>query len=225
MSRSHDVYAKEGFDFRLQFPCSAVISGPSSSGKTVFVKKLLCNADKVINVKIENIVFLYSCWQPLYDELSALFDIKFIEGIPKSLTDENLLPPDKKSILICDDLMEVAYSNDELTRAFTKYVHHKSFSIILITQNLFFQGKTSRTITLNTQYIILYKSPRDAMQIMVLGRQIFPGNTKYFMECYQDATNQPFGLLMIDFKAKTPERFRLRSGLFSDHQVVYVQKK
>ncbi len=179
----------------------------------------------MINVKIYNIVFLYSCWQPLYDELSSLFDIKFIEGIPKSLTDENVLPPNKKSILICDDLMEVAYSNDELTRAFTKYVHHKSFSIILITQNLFFQGKTSRAITLNTQYIILYKSPRDAMQIMVLGRQIFPGNTKYFMECYQDATNQPFGFLLIDFKAKMPERFRLRSGLFSDHQVVYVQKK
>ncbi len=161
----------------------------------------------------------------MYDELSSLFDIKFIEGIPKLLTDENVFPPNKKSILICDNLMEVAYSDDELTRAFTKYVHHKSFSIILITQNLFFQGETSRTITLNTQYIILYKSPRDAMQIMVLGRQIFPGNTKYFMECYQDATNQPFGFLLIDFKAKTPERFRLRSGLFSDHQVVYVQKK
>ncbi len=63
------------------------------------------------------------------------------------------------------------------------------------------------------------------MQIMVLGCQIFPGNTKYFMECYQDATNQPFGFLLIDFKAKTPECFRLRSGWFSDHQVVYVQKK
>ncbi len=52
---------------------------------------------------------------------------------------------------------------------------------------------------------------------MVLGRQIFPGNTKYF--------NHPFGFLLIDFKAKTAERFRLRSGLFSDHQVVYVQKR
>ncbi len=77
------MYVEEGFDFRFQFPFSTVIYGPSSSGKTVFVKKLLCNADK----------FLYSCWQPLYDELSSLFDIKFIEGIPKSLTDENLLHP------------------------------------------------------------------------------------------------------------------------------------
>ncbi len=45
MSRSHDVCVEEGFDFRFQFPFSAVISGPSSSGKTVFMKELLCNAD------------------------------------------------------------------------------------------------------------------------------------------------------------------------------------
>ncbi len=38
------------------------------------------------------------------------------------------------------------------------------------------------------------------MQIMVLGHQIFPRNTKYFMECYQGATNQPFGFLLIPFK-------------------------
>ncbi len=57
MSRSHDVYVEEGFDFRFQFPSSAVISRPSSSRKTVFVKKLF-NADKMINVKMYNIVFL-----------------------------------------------------------------------------------------------------------------------------------------------------------------------
>ncbi len=62
---------------------------------------------------------------------------------------------------------------------------------------------------LNTLYIILYKSPRDSMQIMVLGRHIFPGNT---MERYQDENNQPCGFLLIDFKDKM--RFRLRSGLF-----------
>ncbi len=83
---------EEAFDFRFQFPFSAVISGPSGSGKTVFVKNLLCNANKMIDVKIDNIVFLYGCWQPLYDELLSLFPIKFIEGIPNSLTDENLLP-------------------------------------------------------------------------------------------------------------------------------------
>ncbi len=51
---------------------------------------------------------------------------------------------------------------------------------------------------------------------MVLGRQMYPTNVKYFMECYQDATSQPYGYLMIDYKAKTPEQYRLRTGLLSD---------
>ncbi len=62
------------------------------------------------------------------------------------------------------------------------------------------------------------------MQIMVLGCQIFPGNTKYFMESYQDATNQTFGFLLIDFKAKTPERFRLRSAVIRSSGGVRTEK-
>ncbi len=69
------------------------------------------------------------------------------------------------------------------------------------------------------------KKPRDANQVMVLGKQMFPSNVKYFMECYQDATSQPYGYLMIDYKAKTPEQYRLRTGLLSDRQVIYIQKR
>ncbi len=109
--------------------------------------------------------------------------------------------------------MDTAYSNDE-SQEHSQNMHHKSFSIILITQNLFFQGKTSRTITLNTHYIILYKNPRDAMQIMVLGRQIFPGNTKYFMECYQDATNHPSDAFWSTLKLKRLNAFVSDQGCF-----------
>ncbi len=88
MSRSHDVYVKKV----LTSVCNSLLSCDLRTFKQgrLSCEKNLCNADKMINVKIDNIVFLYSCWQPLYDELSSLFDIKFIEGIPKSLTDENL---------------------------------------------------------------------------------------------------------------------------------------
>lgn len=179
----------------------------------------------MISKKIDNVVFLYDCWQPLYDELLKLYDIKFIEGIPQSLNDDHLLPRDKTNLLIIDDMMKEASGNSEIEKVFTQYVHHRNLSAILIVQNLFVQGKSSRTISLNTNYLILFKNPRDANQVAVLGRQMYPGNTKYFMECYQDAVKSPFGYLMIDYKAKTPEQFRLRTGLFSDRQVVYLQKK
>ena len=44
----------------------------------------------------------------------------------------------------------------------------------------FCQGKFSRTISLNTNYLILFKNPRDNNQISVLARQMYPGNTKFF---------------------------------------------
>ncbi len=213
------------FDFRLHHPFSCVISGLSNSGKTYFVKRLMENGLNMILKKIENIVYIYNCWQPLYDELLKLYDIKFVEGIPTSLNDDHLLPTNKANLLILDDMMSEASGNTQVQKVFTQFVHHRNLSAIYIVQNLFAQGKSSRTISLNTNYLILFKKPRDANQVMVLGKQMYPTNVKYFMECYQDATSQPYGYLMIDYKAKTPEQYRLRTGLLSDRQVVYIQKK
>src|SRR4029434_9360518 len=71
------------FDFRLQHPFSCMISGPSNSGKTYLVKMLIMYADRVICNKINNIVYIYNCWQPLYDDLLKIRHINFIQGISK----------------------------------------------------------------------------------------------------------------------------------------------
>lgn len=81
------------------------------------------------------------------------------------------------------------------------------------------------TISLNTNYLTLFNNPRDKYQISVLGRQMFPGNTKYFLEAFNDATSTPYGYLLIDYKSKTPDYLRLRTNLLSDRQVVYIPKK
>ncbi len=84
--------------------------------------------------------------------------------------------------------MQQASANSELQRVFTQYVHHRNLSAIYIVQNLFVQGKSSRTISLNANYMILFKNPRDVNQVAMLRRQMYPGNTKYFMECYHDVS-------------------------------------
>ncbi len=147
------------------------------------------NGLNMISKKIENIVYIYNCWQPLYDELLKLYDIKFVEGIPESLNDDNLLPTDKANLLILDDMMSEASGNAQVQKVFTQFVHHRNLSAIYIVQNLLSQGKSSRTISLNTNYLILFRNPCNANQVMVLGRQMYPTNVKYFMECYQDATS------------------------------------
>lgn len=214
-----------GFDGRLQHPFSLVVSGPSNCGKTFFVKSVLENASSVISHKIDNIVYIYSCWQPLYDDLLKIRDINFVNGLPDTLCDDTLLPPERNNLLIIDDLMNDASNNLEVQNVFTKYVHHRNLSCLYLVQNLFIQGKASRTISLNTNYLVLFKNPRDKYQISLLARQMFPGNTKYFLEAFSDATSAPFGYLLLDYKAKTPDYLRLRTNLLSPQQVVYIPRK
>ena len=128
-------------------------------------------------------------------------------------------------MLIIDDVMKDASSNVQVEKVFIQYVHHRNLSAIYLVQNLFFQGKSSRTISLNTNYLILFKNPRDNQQINVLARQMYPGNSKFFMECFKNATEKPHGYLLLDYKTKTPESFRLRTDLLSVYPVVYVQKR
>lgn len=214
-----------GYSARLQHPFSMIVTGPSNSGKSFFVSDLISNADKILSVKIDNIVYIYSCWQRLFDELLKIRPINFIQGLPASLADDSILPVSANNLLILDDLMNEACNNIEVQNVFTQYVHHRNLSCIYLMQNLFIQGKASRTISLNTNYMVIFKNSRDSYQISLLARQMYPRNTGYFLQAFVDATSRPYGYLLIDFKAMTPDCFRLRTDILSDHQVVYVPKK
>ena len=95
---------------------------------------LIANADKVVSDKIENIVYIYDCWQPLYDELMKIKNIKLIEGIPDRL-DDDILPVTKNNLLIFDDVMKGASNSHLVEKVFTQYVHHRNLSAIYLVQN------------------------------------------------------------------------------------------
>ena len=68
--------------------------------------------------------------------------------------------------------MDSAYSTKD-SQLFTKGSHHRNISLVLITQNLFHQGPSSRDTLLNSKYIVVFKNPRDKTQIVHLARQDF----------------------------------------------------
>lgn len=212
---------------RWKHPFSVILAGPSNCGKSYFIKNLLDHADKMLSVMPENVVWCYSCWQPLYEELLCKYPfIKFVEGLPDSLNDACLFPPNKINMVVVDDLMDSVCDSAEIEKAFTKYVHHRNLSIMYIVQNVFCQGKRSRTIALNTKYMVLFKNPRDKLQIVSLARQMYPGKTQFFLEAFEDATKTPYGYLVVDLNASTPDAFRLRTGLFPpDQPAAYTFKK
>jgi predicted ATP-grasp superfamily ATP-dependent carboligase len=74
-------------------------------------------------------------------------------------------------------------------------------------------GKETRTMSINTQYIVLFKNPRDQIGPAILARQMYPSHPKKFMIKYTEATNRPYGYLFIDLKQNTPEEDRLKTDI------------
>lgn len=220
------MHMEVNFDPRFQLPFTALLVGASGTGKSFFVKHLLQNMDHTLSRVPDQIIWCYSSYQSMYDELSKHVNIKFMEGIPVSLTDESFFPPNQHTLLIVDDLMDIGSNHDELMKAFTMYRHHRKLSVVFLVQNLFHQGKHSRTISLNTNYLVLFKSPRDKLQIRILAQQIYPGQREYFLQSFNDATKDPYSYLIVDLRPDCPEQLRLRSGVLPhEWPVVYQYKK
>ena len=203
---------------KLLHPFTCIVSGPSGCGKSSLVKAILQH--DVIEPRPNNIVWLYAEDQPLYQSMK---NVEFIQGIPEDL--ETRFQRRHNNVLILDDLMTQCHSDERLTRLFSVGSHHKNLSIIFIIHNLFHYGKKMRTVSLNSHYIILFKNPRDRLQISTLARQMYPGQSQFLVEAFQDATKEAYGYIIIDLKPTTADKLRIRTGILpTDRQLVYVHK-
>ena len=74
-----------------------------------------------------------------------------------------------------DDQMIDASNDKRIVNLFTRGSHHRNLSVIYMVQNLFDQGKGSRSTSLNSHYLVLFKNPRDnKLQILTLAKQMYP---------------------------------------------------
>jgi hypothetical protein len=192
------------------------VAGPTGSGKSVFTFRLITEADSLITPPPEKIVYCYGEYQEIFKNFPH---VTFNEGLP----DVSQFDGKKRTLLILDDLMSKA--NDDVSDIFTKISHHRNVSVIFLTQNLFYKSKQSRTMSLNSHYLVLFKNPRDALQVATLGRQMYPNNNKFLVEAFKDATDKPHGYLLLDLRADTLEKFRVRTNIFAGEvQNVYNPK-
>ena len=192
-------------DPRFMHPFTAIIAGPSQSGKSMFCMRLISNARECIAPPPERIVYCHSVFQPLFDQYP---NVEFVEGLP----DLNMFDGDKRTLLIIDDLMQE--TNETVSKLFTRVSHHKNVSVVYLTQNLFNNNKHNRTISLNSHYMVLFKNVRDATQVHCLARQMFPKNSEAMMQGYKDATGKPYGYLLVDLTQSMDDRYRLRTKIF-----------
>ena len=204
-------------------PCSIIVAGPSQCGKTTFTRQLLRSASRAFDRPVRRIVYCYGEPQRCFKDMQRE-GIHFHKGIPKNI--QNLFPKHlRPGILVLDDLMRDCGEDQHVLDLFTRGSHHNDMTCIYLTQNLFPPGKYARTISLNTHYVVAFKNPRDAVGVRNLAQQAYPGRVPYVMDCFQDATSQPYGYLIFDLHPSTPDPLRLRTNLLTQPTIVYQEHK
>ena len=123
--------------------------------------------------------------------------IEFVKGIPESLENDSYLDANICNQIVIDDQMIEAGKDNWIVNLFTKGSYHRNLSVIYIVQNLFHQGKDNRSITLNSHHLVLFKNPRDKLQILSLAKQMYPSETAWFVKDYEEAVRRPYGYLIV----------------------------
>ena len=128
-----------------------------------------------------------------------------------------------QAILAIDDASIATASSKNLAHLFT-ISRHYSVSICVFWHMLYSPSPSSRIISQNSRYIFLLSSPRLQHQVATLGSQL--QMRKVLMSAYTQATNEPYGYILVDLSVSTPHHFRIRGHVFkkteADKQIVFV---
>ena len=136
---------------------------------------------------------------------------------------EELFNPVPTKIIYCYGIYQKEF--EQMLRSTPNLTLVEGFPDNYLTQNLFPPGERSRTISLNSHVLVVFRNPRDSLGVSTLARQMFPKHTGYLLDAFHDATSRPYGYLVIDCHQLTPENMRLRTSILpEERQIVYVKR-
>lgn len=204
----------------LKHPSSTIISGVSQSGKSVFCSRLIKYLDQVFSPVPQRLILSFTENQPIYAEMKHK-NIQCVQGLDFDFENHDKVP----TLIIIDDQMHDISRNIAVQDLFTKGVHHRNISLIIITQNLFNQGKYARDMRLNSHYLVIFKSPTFTSQVCTLSRQLFPSKHNFLVDAYKKATIKPYSYLFLNLHPMCEDELRVSTGILPDEEEIFFVPK
>lgn len=206
-------------DLKLKLPFGMIISGPSSSGKSTFLLKFIVEASELIDPKPVSILYCFGEMNEMIPVLQKS-GVEVYAGIPP----EDIIQSQKKPLLLILDDLLLTIEEKFLNQLFTAKSHHQNFGVVFVTQNLF--EKKIRVARQNAQYLVLMRAPNSVLAIRNIGVQLYPKQLDYFLDSYRQATQQPYGYLLLDLHASSHPALRLRTNIFKEDEekIIFIPK-
>ena len=221
-ARQDTFYPHQGYEQVNFYKKSSFFSlvGPSETGKS----QLIYNWLKIgtFQPKFGKMYFFYQHSQALYDVLQKeVENLEFVRGVNFEFID-SLKNNGTKYLLIFDNSCgEICNSKTFVDIATAGRL--RRLSTIYIKHNLFHQSKLGRDVELQNTHIVLFKSPRDVMQVTTLSTQLGLGSE--LVDWYRDATSVPFGHSLIDLSPRTDDILRYCANSGSLPSKIYIPER
>ena len=194
--------------------------GPTETGKSQLIHNWL--KIRTSQPKFDKFYSFYQHSQTLYDVMQKeIENFVFVQGVSFEFID-SLKNNGRKYLLIFDESCEEICNSKAFVDIFNAG-RHWGLSTIYIKHNLFHHSNLGRDVEFQNTQIVLFKSPRDVMQVTTLSTQLGPGSE--LIDCYRDATSVPFGRLLIDLSPRTDDRLRYCANSGSVTSKFYIPER
>ena len=206
------------FDLRLKKNFKIFLSGPSGCGKTTFITDLITNLDQISVDPPKKVIYFYKEWQTKFTDMEQRLGVNFIEDndmIIEQIKDFNV-----PALVIFDDMLN-SENLKAVAQLFTVFGRHLNLCLAFLTQRLFNNNEFFRQISQNSDYIGVFKNPRNSREIRTLASQITP-KTLELLTIYQKATKDPYSYVLINLTQEGLPQLKYISNVFAKNHVVNV---
>lgn len=208
-------------------PGNMLIFGPSKSGKSTFLHRLITNRNDVFtftdgNSEFKSIIYYYgSRWQPLFHLISQeVPEIQFRMGYPRNPIAEEIGPEERPALVIFDDLEKEIESSQHAGNLFTRDSHHLGLYAVMVFQNIFPQGKNSTAIYRNADTVVYFRYGNNDHQLLTRFRNFYSraNQARDLMEVYKKWTERRGGYMIVDNHPDlhSKDKFTIRTNIFPE---------
>ena len=206
------------FDLRLKKNFKIFLSGPSGCGKTTFISDLITNLDQISVDPPKKVIYFYKEWQTKFTDMEQTLGVNFIED--NDMIIEQIKDFSVPALVIFDDMLN-SENLKAVAQLFTVFGRHLNLCLAFLTQRLFNNNEFFRQISQNSDYITVFKNPRNSREIRTLASQITP-KTLELLTIYQKATKDPYSYVLINLTQEGLPQLKYISNVFAKNHVVNV---
>ncbi len=148
-----------------------MVVGITGAGKSSIAHKPILHKKTMFpEEEPTRIIYCYNLWQKIYEDIISTFPIVvFRSGLPSSEELVEMIGDNSEHCLFFfDDMIHDIVNNASIERLVRGYAHHYKVTTCIMSQNLYYQGKHSKTLTLN-HGLIHHKYMASEDKLWVLG--------------------------------------------------------